>query len=118
MHEEWYRVPPETAVAANTVRLAGGHVWSIGTTTLRALESAVDAEGNVQAGEGDTRMFIYPPHTVRSVDRLLTNFHLPRSTLLMLVAAFAGVELTREAYAAAVRERYRFYSYGDAMVIV
>jgi S-adenosylmethionine:tRNA ribosyltransferase-isomerase len=118
MHEEWYRVPGETAGAINAARLAGGRVWAVGTTTLRALESTVDASGDVQPGEGVTRMFIYPPYSIRAVDRLLTNFHLPRSTLLMLVAAFMGVELTREAYAAAVRERYRFYSYGDAMVIV
>ncbi|HVT38938.1 MAG TPA: S-adenosylmethionine:tRNA ribosyltransferase-isomerase, partial [Gemmatimonadaceae bacterium] len=118
MHEEWYRVPAETATAANRARQAGCHVWAVGTTTLRALESTVNADGDVQPREGETRMFIYPPYSVRSVDRLLTNFHLPRSTLLLLVAAFAGVELTREAYAAAVRERYRFYSYGDAMVIV
>jgi S-adenosylmethionine:tRNA ribosyltransferase-isomerase len=118
MHEEWYRVPRETAAAVNAARQAGGHVWAVGTTTLRSLESAVDADGSVQPREGETRMFIYPPYSVRSVDRLLTNFHLPRSTLLMLVAAFAGLDLIREAYAAAVHEHYRFYSYGDAMVIV
>ena len=118
MHEEWYRVPRETAAAVNAMHQAGGHVWAVGTTTLRSLESAVDADGSVQPREGETRMFIYPPYSVRSVDRLLTNFHLPRSTLLMLVAAFAGLDLIREAYAAAVRECYRFYSYGDAMVIV
>jgi S-adenosylmethionine:tRNA ribosyltransferase-isomerase len=118
MHEEWCRVTAEAADSVNEVRRAGGKVWAVGTTTLRALESAVDADARVHALEGETRIFIHPPCTVRSVDRLLTNFHLPRSTLLMLVAAFAGMELIREAYAAAVREGYRFYSYGDAMVII
>jgi S-adenosylmethionine:tRNA ribosyltransferase-isomerase len=118
MHEEWYRVTAEAADQVNEVRRAGGKVWAVGTTTLRTLESAVDADARVHAGEGETRIFIHPPCAVRSVDRLLTNFHLPRSTLLMLVAAFAGLELIREAYAEAVREGYRFYSYGDAMVIL
>jgi S-adenosylmethionine:tRNA ribosyltransferase-isomerase len=118
MHEEWYRVTSETADAVNGVRREGGKVWAVGTTTLRALESAVDEAGRVHAAEGETRIFIVPPYAVRSVDRLVTNFHLPRSTLLMLVAAFAGLELIREAYAEAVREGYRFYSYGDAMVIL
>ncbi len=118
MHEEWYRVPNGTAVAFNATRDARRHVWAVGTTSIRTLESVVDAEGHIRAGEGETRIFIRPPHLVRGADRLITNFHLPRSTLLMLVSAFAGVELIREAYATAVRERYRFYSYGDAMVIV
>ena len=85
---------------------------------MRTLESVVDSAGLVHAGEGETRIFIHPPYAVRSVDHLVTNFHLPRSTLLMLVAAFAGLDLIREAYAQAVRERYRFYSYGDAMLIL
>ena len=97
---------------------AGGRVWAVGTTTLRTLESVVQPDRRVVAGSGETRIFIRPPATVRSVDALVTNFHLPRSTLLMLVAAFAGYELTMRAYAAAVAERYRFYSYGDAMAIV
>jgi S-adenosylmethionine:tRNA ribosyltransferase-isomerase len=118
MHEEWFDVPAETANAANAAREAGRAIWAVGTTTLRTLESALDADGRIRAGSGETRIFIYPPHAVRSVDRLITNFHLPRSTLLMLVAAFAGHDLTMKAYAAAVSERYRFYSYGDAMVII
>jgi len=118
MHEEWYRVPPETARVVNAARDAGAHVWAVGTTTLRTMESVVDAHGRIRGGDGETRIFIHPPHVIRSADRLVTNFHLPRSTLLMLVAAFAGAELTRAAYEEAVRERYRFYSYGDAMVIV
>jgi S-adenosylmethionine:tRNA ribosyltransferase-isomerase len=118
MHEEWYHVSRETADAVNITRESGGHVWAVGTTTLRALESVIDADGTVHAGEGETSLFLYPPYPVRSVDRLITNFHLPRSTLLMLVSAFAGIELVREAYATAIREGYRFYSYGDAMVVV
>lgn len=118
MHEEWYRVPAETAAAVNATRANGGAVWAVGTTTLRALESVVHADGRVVQGEGDTTIFIHPPHRVRAADRLITNFHLPRSTLLMLVSAFAGHDLMRAAYAAAVAERYRFYSYGDAMVIL
>jgi S-adenosylmethionine:tRNA ribosyltransferase-isomerase len=118
MHEEWYDVPPETAAALNAARARGAKLWSVGTTTLRTLESAIDAGGTIRPGSGETRIFIHPPYVVRSTDRLITNFHLPRSTLLMLVAAFAGFDLTMRAYAEAVRERYRFYSYGDAMVIL
>jgi S-adenosylmethionine:tRNA ribosyltransferase-isomerase len=90
----------------------------VGTTSVRTLESAADAGGRVRPGSGDTALFIRPPYAFRAVDALVTNFHLPRSTLLMLVAAFAGYELTMHAYAEAVREGYRFYSYGDAMAIV
>jgi S-adenosylmethionine:tRNA ribosyltransferase-isomerase len=121
MHEEWYRISSEAAAAVNETRAAGANIWAVGTTTVRTLESAVDAAGGssfVRPGEGATRIFIHPPYVVRSVDHLVTNFHLPRSTLLMLVAAFAGTELIREAYARAVTERYRFYSYGDAMLIL
>lgn len=118
MHEERYRVDAATAGAINAARTAGGAVWAVGTTTLRTLESVVRDDGTIAAGEGETRIFIRPPYRVRSVDRLVTNFHLPRSTLLMLVSAFAGHDLMHEAYAVAVRERYRFYSYGDAMVIL
>jgi S-adenosylmethionine:tRNA ribosyltransferase-isomerase len=118
MHEEWYRVTDAAAAAINAARGRQSKVWAIGTTTVRTLESVVDPAGRVRAGEGDTSIFIYPPHTIRSADHLVTNFHLPRSTLLMLVSAFAGVDLMREAYAVAVREKYRFYSYGDAMLIL
>jgi len=118
MHEEWYRVSAEAAETVNATRASGAHAWAVGTTTVRALESSVDAGGRVSAGSGETRLFIHPPYAFRAVDRLVTNFHLPRSTLLMLASAFAGVELIREAYAEAVKERYRFYSYGDAMVII
>jgi S-adenosylmethionine:tRNA ribosyltransferase-isomerase len=118
MHEEWYDVPATTAAAANATRAAGKAIWAVGTTSLRTLESSLAADGTIRAGTGETRIFLHPPQTIRGADRLITNFHLPRSTLLMLVAAFAGYDLMRAAYDAAVRERYRFYSYGDAMVIL
>jgi S-adenosylmethionine:tRNA ribosyltransferase-isomerase len=118
MHEERYVVPEETAEAVNDVRQRGGHVWAVGTTSVRSLESAAVLHDPLRATSGDTRLFIRPPYAFRVVDRMLTNFHLPRSTLIMLVAAFAGYDLTMRAYAEAVRERYRFFSYGDAMVIV
>ncbi len=118
MHEEGYSVSVATARTVNERREAGGHVWAVGTTTVRTLESVATDHGVVRAGEGDTRIFIRPPYHFRAVDRIITNFHLPRSTLIMLVAAFAGYELTMRAYQAAVEAGYRFYSYGDAMVMV
>ncbi len=118
MHAEGYVVSPETAALINERRAAGGHVWAVGTTVARTLETAAGADGRVRPGAGDTSLFIYPPYAFRAVDRLLTNFHLPRSTLLMLVCAFGGFERVMAAYREAVKERYRFYSYGDAMVIV
>jgi S-adenosylmethionine:tRNA ribosyltransferase-isomerase len=118
MHEEWYEVAPESAARVNATRAAGGRVWAVGTTSVRTLESAADDGGCVRPGSGDTALFIRPPYRFRAVDALVTNFHLPKSTLVMLVAAFAGYELTMHAYAEAVRERYRFYSYGDAMCVV
>jgi S-adenosylmethionine:tRNA ribosyltransferase-isomerase len=118
MHEEWYRVTPDTATLLNTVRELGGKVWCVGTTSLRTLESVVDDRGVFHAADGETKIFIHPPHHVRSADRLITNFHLPRSTLLMLVSAMAGYDLAMEAYRVAIDEEYRFYSYGDAMVVL
>ncbi len=118
MHEEWYQVGAETANRLNAARARGAHLWAVGTTSVRKLESNADASGRFHPAEGETSIFIYPPYTFRAVDRLVTNFHLPRSTLLMLVAAFAGYELIMDAYRTAVREGYRFYSYGDAMVIL
>jgi S-adenosylmethionine:tRNA ribosyltransferase-isomerase len=118
MHEEWYQVSADTAARLNAVRARGNTVWAVGTTSMRTLESAVGADGTLRAGESDTSIFIYPPFTFRAVDHLLTNFHLPKSTLVMLVAAFAGYELTMRAYREAVQERYRFYSYGDAMLLI
>lgn len=118
MHEERFVVPAETARIVNETRASGGSIWAAGTTSVRALESSVNDDGTLRASEGETRIFIRPGYRFRIVDHLITNFHLPRSTLLMLVAAFAGFETTRRAYEEAVRARYRFYSYGDAMVIV
>jgi S-adenosylmethionine:tRNA ribosyltransferase-isomerase len=117
MHPEWYRIPAATASAIDSARARGGRVLAVGTTTVRALESAASAHGHVQAGEGETRIFITPGYTFRAVDRLLTNFHLPQSTLLMLVSAFAGMQTIRKAYAHAIAQRYRFFSYGDAMLL-
>lgn len=117
MHEERYTIPPETAAAWMETRARGNRVWGVGSTTVRTLESAA-ASGTVVAGSGETRIFIRPPERPHAVDALITNFHLPRSTLIMLVAAFAGYELTMRAYREAIAERYRFYSYGDAMAIV
>ena len=118
MHEECYAVADAAARAISDVRAAGGRVWAVGTTSARTLESAALPGRVVAAGAGETRLFIRPPYEFRVVDKLLTNFHLPRSTLLMLVAAFAGYDLTMRAYRAAMDSGYRFYSYGDAMVIV
>lgn len=117
MHRERYSVSEEAAAAINRLRSAGGAIWAVGTTTVRTLETVAEPEGWVRAGEGWTDIFIRPPYRFRAVDRLITNFHLPRSTLLMLVAAFGGYETVMRAYEEAVREGYRFYSYGDAMVL-
>ncbi len=118
MHEERYELSGASASALNDVRARGGKIWALGTTSARALESAVRADGSFAEARGETRLFVRPPYTFRGIDRLITNFHLPRSTLLMLVAALAGYELTMRAYREAVDAGYRFYSYGDAMAIV
>ena len=118
MHEERFSVPAATAAVLNDVRRAGGGIWAVGTTCARTLESAVSDDGTFTERAGDTRLFIRPPYRFRAVDKLITNFHLPRSTLVMLVAAFAGYELTMRAYREAIDEGYRFYSYGDAMVVL
>jgi S-adenosylmethionine:tRNA ribosyltransferase-isomerase len=118
MHEERYLIPDETARAVADTKAAGHRVWAVGTTSVRTLEAAADASGTVRAGARETRIFIRPPAHPRVVDALITNFHLPRSTLIMLVASFLGYELTMRAYREAIAERYRFYSYGDAMAIV
>jgi S-adenosylmethionine:tRNA ribosyltransferase-isomerase len=118
MHPERYEISPRLAALVEVVREQGGSVWAVGTTVVRALESAADADGALRAGSGETRLMITPGYSFRVVDRLLTNFHLPRSTLLMLVSAFAGRDLVLAAYRHAVSQRYRFYSYGDAMAII
>jgi len=117
MHAERFEIPAATAAAVADARRRGARVLAIGTTTLRALESAADAQGRIAAGAGETALFVTPGYPFRVVDRLLTNFHLPRSTLLMLVSAFAGMAPIRAAYAHAIAGRYRFFSYGDAMLL-
>lgn len=117
MHAERFDIPAVTATAIAGAREAGRKVWAVGTTVVRALESAVGIGRTVRPGPGETRLMITPGYDFKVVDRLLTNFHLPRSTLLMLVAAFAGYERTMQAYRHAIEQRYRFYSYGDAMVV-
>ncbi len=123
MHAEHFSIPEPTVDAIARTRARGGRIIAVGTTTLRALESAADdgghegSAGRVRAGAGQTRLFITPGYRFRVVDRLVTNFHLPRSTLLMLVSAFAGVETIRSAYAHAIAQSYRFFSYGDAMLL-
>jgi S-adenosylmethionine:tRNA ribosyltransferase-isomerase len=118
MHPERYDISPRLAALVEVVREQGGSIWAVGTTVVRALESAADENGGVRAGARETCLMITPGYSFRVVDRLLTNFHLPRSTLLMLVSAFAGRELILSAYEHAVAQRYRFYSYGDAMVVL
>ena len=117
MHSEWFHVPEATANAIAATRARKGRVIAVGTTSLRALESAAAESGSVRAGAAETRLFVTPGYRFHVVDRLLTNFHLPKSTLLMLVSAFAGLATIRAAYAHAIRARYRFFSYGDAMLV-
>jgi len=118
MHSEYCRVSDETANLLNNTKREGGRIIAIGTTSCRTLESRVGDNGQIQAGAGKTDIFIYPGYTFRAIDGLLTNFHLPESTLIMLVSAIAGRAHTLAAYEAAVEEEYRFFSYGDAMLIV
>jgi S-adenosylmethionine:tRNA ribosyltransferase-isomerase len=118
MHSEWFDIGERSAATINEARRSNRAVWAVGTTSCRTLESVAREDGTVVAGSAETSIFIRPPYRFRAVDRLVTNFHLPRSTLVMLVAAFAGYELTMRAYKEAVRESYRFYSYGDAMAIL
>jgi S-adenosylmethionine:tRNA ribosyltransferase-isomerase len=116
MHTEWYTMPQATVDAVRATRAAGRDVVAVGTTSLRALESASQS-GQIEAGSADTALFITPGYQFKSVTRLITNFHLPKSTLLMLVSAFAGFEEIRQAYAHAIANEYRFFSYGDAMLL-
>lgn len=117
LHAEWGEVSPEAAATINAAREAGGRIVAIGTTALRLLESAVDEAGRIRPFRGLTDIFLLPGHRFRSADLLMTNFHLPRSTLFMLVCAFAGTDRMKSAYAHAVAEGYRFYSYGDASLL-
>ncbi|MFZ4805659.1 MAG: tRNA preQ1(34) S-adenosylmethionine ribosyltransferase-isomerase QueA [Hyphomicrobiaceae bacterium] len=117
MHAEWGEVTAETAAALNAARAQGRRIVAVGTTALRLLESAADADGSVRPFAGETAIFITPGYRFRAVDVLMTNFHLPRSTLFMLVAAFAGLDVMRRAYAHAIGSGYRFYSFGDASLL-
>ena len=117
MHSEWFDVLPETVAAIEAAHARGNKVWAVGTTSMRALESAARETGRLKAGQGDTDIFITPGYRFRVIDRLITNFHLPKSTLLMLVSAFSGMEHIRAVYRHAVEHEYRFFSYGDAMVL-
>lgn len=117
MHSEWYSISDALATQVEATRAAGKRVIAVGTTSLRALESAANEDGTLRAGNGDTDIFITPGYRFRAIDALITNFHLPKSTLLMLVSALAGMEPIRIAYRHAIAERYRFFSYGDAMFL-
>lgn len=118
MHSEWGRIEPEVAAALNKAKADGGRIIAVGTTSLRLLESAADEEGELHAFSGDTDIFITPGYSFRVVDGLMTNFHLPKSTLMMLVSALMGRERMMEVYAHAIREKYRFYSYGDSSLLI
>ena len=118
MHAEWGRIDEAAAERLNAVRAAGGRLIAVGTTSLRLLESAADGDGMIRPFEGDTAIFITPGYRFRAVDGLITNFHLPRSTLFMLVSALVGLETMKRAYAHAIAERYRFYSYGDGSLLL
>ena len=118
MHAEWGRIDEETADHLNAVRGSGGRLIAVGTTSLRLLESAASADGTIRPFEGDTAIFITPGYRFRAIDGLLTNFHLPKSTLFMLVSALMGLDVMKAAYAHAIEEKYRFYSYGDASLLL
>src|SRR3954447_21734945 len=118
MHAEWGRIDAATAERLNTVRASGGRLIAVGTTSLRLLESAADDEGTIRPFEGDTAIFITPGYRFKVIDGLITNFHLPRSTLFMLVSALMGLDVMKAAYAQAIEQGYRFYSYGDASLLL
>ena len=118
MHSEDFELTEEAAAKINDAKEKGGQVFAVGTTSCRVLETCAKEDGRVKAGRGKTNLFIYPPHRFKMVDALLTNFHFPKSTLLMLVSAFAGRDLIFKAYREAIAEKYRFFSYGDAMLII
>ncbi len=117
MHSEWYQVTPEAADTLNAIRAAGGRIVCVGTTSVRTLETVATEDGVIHPGAGDTTIFIYPGKKIKAVDALITNFHLPQSTLLMLISTLMGREKALRVYEEAVRERYRFFSFGDAMFI-
>jgi S-adenosylmethionine:tRNA ribosyltransferase-isomerase len=118
MHSEYYEVSKKAADTFNHVKESGGRIFAVGTTSVRTLETVADANGRLREATGTTDIFIYPGYQFKAVDALITNFHLPESTLIMLVSAFMGREKTLEMYETAVREAYRFYSFGDACLIL
>jgi len=118
MHAEWGRIDQATAARLNAVRARGGRLIAVGTTSLRLIESAADADGTIQPFEGDTAIFITPGYRFKAIDGLITNFHLPKSTLFMLVSALMGLDVMKAAYAHAIAAGYRFYSYGDASLLL
>jgi len=118
MHAEWGRIDAATAARLNAARAAGGRLIAVGTTSLRLIESAADADGTIQPFEGDTAIFITPGYRFKAIDGLITNFHLPKSTLFMLVSALMGLDVMKAAYAHAIAAGYRFYSYGDASLLL
>ncbi|MBK7341430.1 MAG: tRNA preQ1(34) S-adenosylmethionine ribosyltransferase-isomerase QueA [Saprospiraceae bacterium] len=118
MEAEYYRIPAETAQLVNNAKENGKNVFAMGTTTMRTLESSITASKMLKASEGWTNLFVYPPYDFSIANRMITNFHLPKSTLLIMVSAFAGHELLIDAYELAIKEKYRFFSYGDAMLII
>ena len=117
MHSEWYTISEETARMVNEAKAAGRRVVAVGTTSLRALESGAEQKGILRSGSRDTRLFIKPGYEFKIIDALITNFHLPKSTLLMLVSALAGKPRIESAYQYAIEHKYRFFSYGDAMLL-
>ena len=118
MHSERYDIPGATAATINKTRASGGRIVAVGSTSVRTLESVADEQGHIPAGQGRTEIFIHEPYRFKAVDAMLTNFHLPKSTLLMMVCALAGHDVILEAYRTAIEEKYRFFSYGDAMLIL
>src|SRR6476619_4711754 len=118
MHAEWGRIDEATAARLNAVRSAGGRLIAVGTTSLRLLESAADEDGIIRPFEGDTAIFITPGYRFKAIDGLITNFHLPKSTLFMLVSALMGLDVMKSAYVHAIESGYRFYSYGDASLLL
>jgi S-adenosylmethionine--tRNA ribosyltransferase-isomerase len=118
MHSEFYTVTEEAAQAINNARKSGGRIISVGTTSTRTLETVADENGIIHAGSGWTDIFIYPGYKYKAIDGIITNFHLPESTLIMMISAFAGKENVMNAYKIAIENKYRFYSFGDAMLII
>ena len=118
MEAEYFRIDPKTADLVNETKALGKNIFAVGTTSMRALESSVSASKQLKPAEGWTNLFIYPPYEFSIANRMITNFHLPKSSLLIMVSAYAGHELLMDAYQVAMNEKYRFYSYGDCMLII